>query len=56
MYEMSNVLQKEVGILGEDIGRLIERFSTLGDRQSKISNDFENLLLERLGEWIAFII
>ena len=38
MYEMSNVLQKEVGILGEDIGRLIERFSTLGDRQSKISN------------------
>ena len=43
MYEMSNMLQKEVGILGEDVTRLIDRFSTLGDRQEKVSEDYKKL-------------
>jgi len=43
MYEMSNILQKEVGVLGEDVSRLIDRFTTLGDRQEKVSDDFRKL-------------
>ena len=43
MYEMSSVLQKEVGILGDDVSRLIERFSNLGDRHEKITDDYRKL-------------
>ena len=43
MYEMSSVLQKEVGVLGEDVNRLIERFTNLGDRHEKITDDYRKL-------------
>ena len=43
MYEQSNVLQKEVGLLGQDVSRLIDRFTNLGDKQEKISDDYRKL-------------
>lgn len=43
MYKMSSILQKEVGMLGEDVSRLVDRFKTLGDRQEKASEDFRKL-------------
>ena len=43
MYKMSSILQKEVGMLGEDVSRLVDRFTTLGDRQEKVSEDFKKL-------------
>ena len=43
MYEQSNILQKEVGLLGQDVSRLIDRFTNLGDKQEKISDDYRKL-------------
>ena len=43
MYEQSNVLQTEVGLLGQDVSRLIDRFTNLGDKQEKISDDYRKL-------------
>ena len=40
---LAKFLQKEVGVLGEDVKRLTERFSSIGSKQEKISQEFRQL-------------
>ena len=40
---LAKFLQKEVGVLGEDVKRLKERFSSIGVKQEKISQEFRQL-------------
>ena len=40
---LAKFLQKEVGVLGEDVKRLKERFSSIGVKQEKITQEFRQL-------------
>ena len=43
MSRLAKFLQHEVGILGEDVKRLTDRFSSIGSKQEKISEEFRQL-------------
>ena len=43
MSRLAKFLQHEVGILGEDVKRLTDRFSSIGSKQEKITEEFRQL-------------
>jgi len=43
MGRLAKFLQQEVGILGEDVKRLTDRFSSIGNKQEKITEEFRQL-------------
>ena len=43
MSRLARFLQQEVGVLGEDVKRLTERFSSIGSKQEKITEEFRQL-------------
>jgi DNA recombination protein RmuC len=43
MSRLARFLQHEVGVLGEDVKRLTERFSSIGSKQEKITEEFRQL-------------
>ena len=43
MSRLAKFLQQEVGVLGEDVKRLTERFSSIGSKQEKITEEFRQL-------------
>ena len=43
MSRLAKFLQQEVGILGEDVKRLTDRFSSIGTKQEKITDEFRQL-------------
>lgn len=43
MSRLAKFLQQEVGILGEDVKRLTDRFSSIGSKQEKITEEFRQL-------------
>jgi len=43
MSRLAKFLQQEVGILGEDVKRLTDRFSSIGTKQEKITEEFRQL-------------
>ena len=43
MSRLARFLQQEVGVLGEDVKRLTERFSSIGTKQEKITEEFRQL-------------
>ena len=40
---LAKFLQEEVGILGEDVKRLTDRFSSIGSKQEKVTEEFRQL-------------
>ncbi len=43
MSRLAKLLQQEVGVLGEDVKRLTERFSSIGSKQEKVTEEFRQL-------------
>tara|TARA_B100001564_G_C20577516_1_gene641414 strand:- start:168 stop:1163 length:996 start_codon:yes stop_codon:yes gene_type:complete len=43
MSRLAKFLQQEVGVLGEDVKRLTDRFSSIGSKQEKITEEFRQL-------------
>ena len=43
MSRLAKFLQQEVAVLGADVKRLTERFSSIGTKQEKITEEFRQL-------------